>query len=84
VRAEEVGARVATEARAYLDAGVPVGEHLADQLVLPMAIGAGGCFRTLALSSHARTQIDLISRMTDARIEVSPVTDTSYEVRVVS
>jgi RNA 3'-terminal phosphate cyclase (ATP) len=82
VRAEEVGTTVATEARAYLDAGVPVGEHLADQLLLPMALGAGGAFRTLTPSSHTLTQIDVITRMTDARIDVSEVGEASHEVRI--
>jgi RNA 3'-terminal phosphate cyclase (ATP) len=82
VRAEEVGGAVAAEARAYLDAGVPVGEHLADQLLLPMALGVGGAFRTLLPSSHTLTQIDLITRMTDASIEVNKLADTSHEVRV--
>jgi RNA 3'-terminal phosphate cyclase (ATP) len=75
VRAEHVAERVAAEARAYLEAGVPVGEHLADQLVLPMALGGGGAFRTVAPSSHTRTQIDLMERMLDARIAVSPASD---------
>jgi RNA 3'-terminal phosphate cyclase (ATP) len=82
VRAEEVGTGVATEAQAYLDAGVPVGEHLADQLLLPMALGAGGAFRTLLPSSHTRTQIDLITLMTDARIDVKEEAHAVYEVRV--
>ncbi len=40
--------------RRYLDAGVPVGEHLADQLLLPMALGTGGSFRTLEPSLHCQ------------------------------
>jgi RNA 3'-terminal phosphate cyclase (ATP) len=59
VRAEHVAEGVAQEARRYLDAGVPVGEHLADQLLLPIALG-GGAFRTLAPSDHSRTQIALL------------------------
>ena len=40
VRAEAVAMRVLDEARAYLAAGVPVGKYLADQLLLPLGIGA--------------------------------------------
>ncbi|HEV8267086.1 MAG TPA: RNA 3'-terminal phosphate cyclase, partial [Thermoanaerobaculia bacterium] len=36
VRAEAVAEKVAREAKRYLAADVPVGEHLADQLLLPM------------------------------------------------
>jgi RNA 3'-terminal phosphate cyclase (ATP) len=82
VRAELVGERAAAEARAYLAAGVPVGEHLADQLVLPMALGGGGAFRTLAPSSHTRTQIDLMEKMLDARIAVAPAGQDAFEIRV--
>jgi len=39
VRAEEVGGKVAQEVERYLGANVPVGEHLADQLLIPMAVG---------------------------------------------
>jgi RNA 3'-terminal phosphate cyclase (ATP) len=63
VRAEVVAGRAAQEAKAWLDAGVPVGEHLADQLLLPMALAGGGSFRTVAPSSHTRTQMELLDRV---------------------
>src|SRR5262249_48670408 len=59
VRAEAVADAVADEALEYLAAHVPVGRHLADQLLLPMALAGGGAFRTLALTQHARTQIEV-------------------------
>ena len=71
VRAEDVAGAVAAEVARYLRAGVPVGEHLADQLLLPMALGAGGSFRTLSLSLHARTQIALLEQLCDARFTVT-------------
>ena len=71
VRAEEVAGRALRELRRYLDAGVPVGEHLADQLLLPFALAGAGAFATLPLSLHATTQIDLIPRFLDVRIEVA-------------
>ncbi|HSN13272.1 MAG TPA: RNA 3'-terminal phosphate cyclase, partial [Anaeromyxobacteraceae bacterium] len=60
VSAERVGAGVADEAREYLAAGVPVGRHLADQLLLPMALGGGGRFRTVKPSSHTHTHVELL------------------------
>lgn len=59
-RAEAVAHRLAGEVRRYVSAGVPVGEHLADQLLLPMVLGEGGEFRTLPPSQHLRTNIDVI------------------------
>jgi RNA 3'-terminal phosphate cyclase (ATP) len=81
VRAETVAERAATEARAYLDAGVPVGEHLADQLLLPMALAGGGSFRTVAPSSHTRTQIELLEQMLGARTTVTE-RDGAFDVEV--
>jgi len=69
VPAEEVAERALREMRRYLEAGVPVGEHLADQLLLPLALAGEGTFATLPLSLHATTQIDLIPRFLDVRIE---------------
>lgn len=70
VSAEKVAGETADVAEAFLASGVPVGVHLADQLLLPMAIAGGGAFRTLALSHHARTNIDVIKRFLDVPIRV--------------
>ncbi|MEO8877721.1 MAG: RNA 3'-terminal phosphate cyclase, partial [Polyangiaceae bacterium] len=48
VSAERVAESVADEVTRYLRIGAPVGEHLADQLLLPMALGSGGSFHTVA------------------------------------
>jgi RNA 3'-terminal phosphate cyclase (ATP) len=66
VRAETVADRVADEALAYLAADVPVGQHLADQLLLLFALAGGGQFRTLPLSAHARTQQDIIEKFLES------------------
>jgi len=58
-RSEGLAAEAVGAARAYLGATHPVGEHLADQLIVPCAL-AGGSFRTGALSSHTRTNIDVV------------------------
>ncbi len=55
VPAETVAGRVVEETRRYLDAGVPVGEHLADQLMIPLALAGGGRYLTLPLSGHSLT-----------------------------
>ena len=53
------GHEVVAQARRYLQRGAPVGEHLADQLLLPVAL-VGGRFVPGPLSSHARTNGDTI------------------------
>lgn len=70
VTAEKVAERAVADARRYLAAGVPVGEHLADQLLVPMALAGGGAFRTGALSRHAATNLDVIRAFLDVPIAV--------------
>jgi len=82
VRAEEVAARTAAEVRTWLDAGVPVGEHLADQLILPMALGGGGSFRTVAPSLHLRTQIETVRLFTGREIRLEDAGGGAFRVEV--
>lgn len=58
--AERVARNAIREARTFSRAGVPIGGHLADQLLVPMALGAGGVFDTVLPTSHATTQARLI------------------------
>lgn len=82
VPAEEVARRAVAEMRGWLDAGVPVGEHLADQLLLLFSLAGSGAFATVPLSGHTLTQIDLIPRFLDVRIEVEPGSADNRVVRV--
>jgi RNA 3'-terminal phosphate cyclase (ATP) len=68
---EAVAAEAANEARAYLACAAPVGPHLADQLILPMALAAGGRFVTGPLSAHTRTNIETVGRFLEVRIDIS-------------
>lgn len=67
--AEEVAEGVAREAEDYLRSEVPVGPHLADQLLLPLAIG-GGTFRTSTLTAHAHTNAAVIERVLGPRFSI--------------
>jgi RNA 3'-terminal phosphate cyclase (ATP) len=60
VRAERVGQDAAEQARRYLAANVPVGDCLADQLLLPMALAGSGRYKTLAPTRHAQTNMEII------------------------
>jgi len=72
VRAEEVAGGAAEEAAAYLAATAPVGEHLADQLLLPLALGEGGSFVATVASGHLRSNAVIIQRFTGRRIGIAP------------
>jgi RNA 3'-terminal phosphate cyclase (ATP) len=59
--AESVAREAVDEARAYLVSNAAVGEHLADQLLLPFALAGGGMFTATRLNRHARTNMEVIS-----------------------
>jgi RNA 3'-terminal phosphate cyclase (ATP) len=82
VRAEAVAEQAVQEARRYLAADVPVGPYLADQLLLPLALAGGGRFRTVALTRHATTNIEVIRQFLGTSIEVVPVGDAAVEISV--
>lgn len=62
VRAETVAKNVLQEVRRYIASGAAVGEHLADQLMLPMALAGGGCYTTDTVSQHAITNAEVVAR----------------------
>jgi RNA 3'-terminal phosphate cyclase (ATP) len=66
--AEAVATSAVQDMRRYLSAGVPVGCHLADQLLTLLAVGEGGSFRTVSLSRHSTTNIDVIHAFNCTRI----------------
>ena len=74
VKAETVAANVLREVQQYLHAKVPVGEHLADQLLLPLGLaacqGKRSVFHTLPLSQHALTHIEVLQRFLDIRVAI--------------
>lgn len=82
VRAEEVARQAAAETRSYLNAGAPVGPHLADQLLLPFALAGGGSFITQELSEHSKTNIAVIQKFLDAGISVESIFERQWLVRV--
>ncbi len=82
LRAEAVADRLVEEVRAYLAAGLPVGEHMADQFLLPMALAAGGAFLTAGLSPHARTNMEVIQAFLPVRFQVTEPENGGIEVRV--
>ena len=86
VSAERVAAGVWQETEEYLQHEVPVGQHLADQLILPLAIAASqgnaSRFRTLSLTGHSVTHLDIVQRFLPVRFEVNDVEKGVVEVSV--
>jgi RNA 3'-terminal phosphate cyclase (ATP) len=73
VPAERVVRELAREVRAYEAHGAPVGEHLADQLLLPLALAGGGRYLTGPLSLHATTNVETIRKFVEVRIDTAAV-----------
>lgn len=69
--AEAVATGAAKGLRGYLASSAPVGAHLADQLLLPMALAGGGLFHTLSITDHSRTNMELIERFLPVRFETA-------------
>ena len=82
VSAEEVGRRVADEALAWIAADVPVGEHLADQLLLPMALAGGGRFVTVDPTPHTVTNARVIERFLPVSVALEALGQGRWEVCV--
>ena len=74
VKAEDVARKVYREAKPYLENEYPVGEHLADQLLLPLGLAASqgqtGSFVTGPLSLHSTTHIEILKLFLDIVVEV--------------
>jgi len=75
VSAESVAETPAREARAYLAASAPVSAHLADQLLLPMALAGGGEFLATEATPHLRSNAAVIERFTSRRVEIQARSD---------
>ena len=66
--AEKVAAKAARAIRNYVEVDAPVGEYLADQLVIPFCLSGGGRYRTTALSEHIKTNVDVVRMFSDTEV----------------
>ncbi len=82
-RPAEAVARSAVEAaKVWLEADVPVDEHLADQLLIPLALTGGGSFRTTKPSLHTMTNAEVIQRFLSVAIRVEQESELAWRVQV--
>jgi RNA 3'-terminal phosphate cyclase (ATP) len=66
----------------FLKGAVAVGECLADQLLIPLALAGGGSFRTLQPSLHTRTNIEVIRKFLEVTIGIKEVKEGIFEIAV--
>ena len=80
--AEAVAETAVQAARRYLAADVAVGEHLADQLLVPLALARGGSFTTTPLSRHATTNAEVIRQFLGVAVTASELDHRACRVQV--
>jgi RNA 3'-terminal phosphate cyclase (ATP) len=68
VSAESVAKRAVDAARNYLATEAVVGPHLADQLLLPMALAGGGEFVTMPVTQHFESHMGIIGKFLSRRV----------------
>ena len=78
---EAVARHLAKEVRRHLHSGAPVGEHLADQLLLPFALAGAGDFVTSTRSSHLETNIGVIEKFLPVGIRMEE-TGGAYRISI--
>ena len=59
---EKLGKRLGRSMKTFLGTQAPIGRHLADQLLLPMALSGQGKFVTTAPDDHVPTNISVIEK----------------------
>lgn len=84
ITAERVAERLSEEAGHYLRSSACVGEHLSDQLLLPMALAGGGSFTTHLVSDHLSSNARLIEKFLPVEIDWTEKAPQRWRVRVAS
>lgn len=76
VSAEQVAHKLVQEVRAYQQHQAPVGPHLADQLMIPLALtalrGELGQYWATELTEHTRTNARVIEQFLPVKFELQP------------
>lgn len=80
VRAEDVGRSVAETFLAWRETGTSVESHLADQVLLPIALAGEGSFTCNALTLHATTNMEVIRAFTGHRFRAWDLGGSRFRV----
>jgi RNA 3'-terminal phosphate cyclase (ATP) len=70
ISSEFVAQEAVRQARGYLVSRAAAGEHLTDQLMLPLALAGAGSFTAMKLSRHAKTNQAVIEKFLPVRFKV--------------
>ncbi|MGO4322617.1 RNA 3'-terminal phosphate cyclase [Pseudomonas sp. KB_12] len=75
VRAEQIADVAIDEFTAWTQSNTAVENHLADQMMLPMAIAGAGKLTTMRLSNHIRTNAVVIQQFLDIEVRLTQSCD---------
>lgn len=81
VTADRIGSRIGKSMKHFLSSNAAVGRHLADQLLLPMALAGGGSFTTGIPGDHVLTNLAVIEKFLPLKSEIS---DADRGLRMIS
>lgn len=79
---EQLVSPLLREIRLYQAQAGVVGEYLADQLLLPLALGRGGQYTASVISEHTRTQAKMIQQFLPVEIEFDTLTTDCHQITV--
>lgn len=82
LRAESVAEKLVQRVRRYLAAGVPVGEHLADQLMLPAGLAGSSAYVSLRPTPHTTTNIAVMEQFMKTHIDCEPLNEDVWCISV--
>jgi RNA 3'-terminal phosphate cyclase (ATP) len=80
VRAETVAMQAADCWLAYEGSGAPVGEHLADQLLLPIALAGSGSYTTMEPTLHTKTNAEVIAKFLHITFRIEQADERTWSV----
>ena len=70
--AEVVARHTCRRALDFIRAGLPVEAHLADQMLVPLALAGGGSFVAEKITKHTQTCLAVIERFTGKKAKLAP------------
>ena len=82
LRAEQVAELAIGRALAFHESDAAIDEHLADQLLRPMAIGKGGQLTTTEPSAHTHTQLELLRTFLDVDADITTRDERTYRLEM--
>lgn len=82
VTSERVGHQSAKFMQDFINSNAAVGRHLADQLLLPLALAGGGSFTTMVPDEHVPTNISVIEKFLPVKFEIEDADRGKRLIRV--